>query len=121
MTASIVPSAAQRANAARQLERAAEWRTVRIDGVRYVILASATSGHTYTVRADAAGCSCPWYAKTERPCSHMVAVKLAAPTVTISPYARYGDLFPSCAATGCQDDPEPRSRYCHRHVLVDAF
>lgn len=30
-------------------------------------------------------------------------------------------LWPSCAAAGCSDEPEPRERYCHRHVLVDAF
>lgn len=33
----------------------------------------------------------------------------------------YQRLYPVCRATGCQDDPEPREAYCHRHVLVDAF
>src|SRR5437764_685984 len=35
--------------------------------------------------------------------------------------ATYGMLYPTCRVAGCLDDPETRSRYCYRHVLVDAF
>jgi hypothetical protein len=40
----------------------------------------------------------------------------AAPILTT-----YERLYPACGEQGCQDDPEPRSRYCYRHALVDAF
>jgi hypothetical protein len=33
----------------------------------------------------------------------------------------YERLYPSCGEPGCGDDPEPRSLYCYRHALVDAF
>jgi len=33
----------------------------------------------------------------------------------------YEALYPSCRVKGCQNDPEPRSKDCYRHQLVDAF
>jgi hypothetical protein len=70
------PTPSQWASAATHLERRADWRTIRIDGTRYVVLPSGNSGRTYILRADAAGCQCPWYARTGTRCSHMLAVEL---------------------------------------------
>jgi predicted nucleic acid-binding Zn finger protein len=75
---SAAPTTSRCASAACHLERRADWRTVRIDGTRYVVLTSGNSGRTYILRADAAGCSCPWYQRTGRRCSHMLALELAA-------------------------------------------
>ena len=72
------PTPSQWASAATHLERLADWRTIRIDGTRYVVLTSGNSGRTYWVRADAAGCGCRWYQETGRRCSHMLALELAA-------------------------------------------
>jgi hypothetical protein len=49
------------------------------------------------------------------------AAYLVEADAPVAARASYADLFPSCRAQGCQDDPEPRERYCGRHVLVDAF
>jgi hypothetical protein len=40
-----------------------------------------------------------------------------AEAITPSAYVK---LYPTCRASGCADDPEPREPYCYRHVLVDA-
>ena len=72
------PTASQWASAATHLERRAGWRTVRIDGTRYVVLTSGNSGRTYWVRAGARGCGCRWYQETGRRCSHMLALEFAA-------------------------------------------
>lgn len=72
------PTASQWASAASHLERRTEWVWFRVNGARYVAVPSGTSGRTYWVRADAAGCSCMWYATTYRQCAHMLAVELAA-------------------------------------------
>src|SRR3954470_645037 len=69
--APVAASASQWASAATHLELRDEWRTVRIDGVRYVVLVSGRSGRVYHVRADAGGCRCRWYEKTRTMCSHM--------------------------------------------------
>jgi len=69
-------TASQQASAQLHLERASEWRTVRINGVRYVVLPSGRSGHVYHVRADGRGCSCRFYATTQRTCAHMHALRL---------------------------------------------
>src|SRR5215207_3565831 len=76
--APAAPTASQWASAATHLERQADWRTIRIDAVRYVVLQSGNSGRTYILRADAAGCQCVWYQRTGQRCSHMLAVELAA-------------------------------------------
>lgn len=72
------PTASQFAAAHMHLDRRSEWRGVRIAGERYVILPSGRTDHVYTVRADAAGCSCPWSLRTGTECSHRLAVYLAA-------------------------------------------
>ena len=72
------PSPSQWASAHMHLDRRDEWRGVRIEGTRYVILPSGRTDHVYTVRADARGCSCPWSLRTGTDCSHRLAVYLAA-------------------------------------------
>jgi hypothetical protein len=107
------PTASQFASATAHLERRADWRTYRVDAVRYVALQSASSGTTYSVRADAAGCSCLWYERTGRTCSHMYAVELAALEdelweaqidAALGPpapkRASYADLFEACRDCG---------------------
>jgi hypothetical protein len=115
---SIAPTASQQASAALHLERQADWRAVRIDGTRYVILPSGRSGHVYTVRADAAGCSCPWYVRTGQRCSHMLALELSEPRPAPAPTpkrSRYEDLFPACAG-GCGELVERKGERCYRCV-----
>lgn len=77
-TTIATPSPAQWASAACHFEQRADWRVVRIEGDRYVVLTSATSGAVHYVRADAKGCDCRWYQRTGRQCSHGLAVELAA-------------------------------------------
>ena len=72
------PTASQWASAATHLEQRASWRTIRIDGTRYVVLTSGNSGRVYIVRADARGCGCRWSQRAATPCSHRLAVELAA-------------------------------------------
>lgn len=131
------PTPSQYAAAAMHLDNRDEWRYVRIAGQRYVALASGTSNHLYLVRADARGCACAWYQKTGQPCSHMLAVELAAledelresaeavPAVPAAPApkgrASYEDVFGVCDERFCDADREPGERFCARHALVDAF
>jgi len=77
-SAAAAPSPSQCASAAMHLERRDDWRVVRIEGVRYVVVPSGRSGRVYLVRADAGGCACPWYTRTGRQCSHMLALELVA-------------------------------------------
>src|SRR5215211_6489217 len=70
--APVAASASQWASASVHLELRNDpldgWRTVRIEGVRYVRMVSGTSGKVYLVRADARGCECRWYDKTAGLC-----------------------------------------------------
>lgn len=127
----------QWASAAMHLERRSEWRTVRISGTRYVSLLSGRSNHVYLVRADAAGCGCPWSQRMSSPCSHRIAVELAAledelredwlASAPARYLKRYEDLVPAeCDDRFCTDDALPREagdegRYCARHQLVSVF
>src|SRR4051794_17774364 len=47
-----------------------------------------------------------------------LAEQIEQRAATLTTYER---LYPTCGQAGCQDDPEPRSSYCYRHQLVDAF
>ena len=85
-TAMIQPTASQLASAEAHLSRRELWRTVRINGTRYVVMASSTSGRTYTVRADARGCSCRWYEVHQTACSHMISVANAASIDALDEY-----------------------------------
>jgi len=113
---SIAPTASQQASAALHLERRADWRTVRIDGTRYVVLPSGRSTHVYQVRGDAAGCSCPWYLRTGRRCSHMLALELAEAQPVPASKARpsYDALYPACRTAGCNDVADSKDGYCDR-------
>jgi hypothetical protein len=107
----------QYASAAIHLERRAEWRTVRIDGERYVSLTSGQSNRVYLARADAAGCSCIWNQQTGTTCSHMLAICLAALEDELretmpAPRTTYADLFPPCRA--CGDLTDAADRLCDR-------
>ncbi len=118
MTTTIVPppTPSQRASAALHLERRADWRTVRIDGTRYVVLPSGRSAHVYTVRGDAAGCSCPWYQRTGQRCSHMLALELAGTQPAPAPRTaleRLHAIFLPCKG-GCGDLAETRDGFCDR-------
>jgi len=124
---SIAPTPSQWASASLHLERRYDWRIVRIDGERYVVLASATSGHVYAVRADAAGCGCPWYTRMGRQCAHMLALELAAtedelaeqPAPSPKKRASYADLFAACAA-GCGELVERKGEACYRCASGEA-
>ena len=119
------PTASQLASATAHLERRADWRYYRVDGVRYVALQSASSGKAYSVRADARGCSCVFYELTGRTCSHCYAVELAAledelyeapiPSAALGPpptRSRYEDLFKKCL--DCGDLVDGRGSRCDR-------
>lgn len=77
-TTVYTPTASQQASAALHLSLRDEWRVVRVDGERYIVLTSGKSGHVYHVRADGRGCSCPWSQRTGSPCSHRLAIIAAA-------------------------------------------
>jgi hypothetical protein len=95
------PTPSQWASAAMHLDRQSEWVTFRVNGERYVALPSGCSGKTYWVRADAAGCSCPFYASTGRQCSHMLTVELDAMEQELAEAPLMADLFTRCARVGC--------------------
>ncbi len=119
------PSPSQWASAARHLDRAAEWRTYRVDGVRYIAVPSGCSGKVYAVRADAAGCSCDWYRKTWNQCSHMLAIYLMVTESELSapqPRPAIGDIMPAeCWERGCTKDVVKGEGACADHALCDAF
>jgi hypothetical protein len=66
---------------------------------------------------------CPDYRQGGYICKHVRAYVLweQRQQPASKPKASYSDFFPSCRAAGCDNDPEPRERYCHKHVLVDGF
>lgn len=133
------PTASQFASAITHLERRDEWRTVRIDGTRYISLVSGRSNRVYLARADAAGCSCVWSQTMSSPCSHRIAIELAAledelregyvvgSATVAKAFKTYAELMPAeCDDRFCTDDALPREpgdegRYCKRHQLVSAF
>lgn len=96
------PTASQYASAATHLERRGDWRTIRIDGTRYVVMASGNSGRTYILRADGAGCQCIWYQQTGTTCSHMLAVYLAATMDELAeePVTGARDIYTHCVDCG---------------------
>jgi hypothetical protein len=97
------PTPSQWASAATHLEGREDWRSVRIEGVRYVVLTSGRSGRVYHVRADAAGCRCKWYEKTASQCSHMLAVELAALADELAERPA-APIFERCRACGSLTD-----------------
>lgn len=110
------PTASQYASAASHLDRSSDWRHFWIDDTRYVSLTSGCSGKRYTVRADARGCSCLWSQKTGAPCSHRVALELAALEADLVEQPR-----PSCWTAGCDLEPEMGEGGCSQHMNVSAF
>lgn len=120
-TRAYTPTASQWASAATHLEQRSEWRTVRIDGVRYIVLVSGNSGRVYMVRADGRGCGCLHSQRAATPCSHRIAVDLAAledelresaATSTVVPLMTNRELYPGCAA-GCGELVERRGERCY--------
>lgn len=123
----ITATASQYASAAMHLEMRGDWRTIRIDNVRYVVLVSGTSGRVYWVRADAGArsCRCIWSENSTTPCSHRLAVDLAATedelreglasldATAFADYltATYAPLFSRCAG-GCGDSVEVTGERC---------
>jgi len=115
MAQQFTATAAQMASALMHLEMRSEWRTVRIGDVRYVVLVSGNSGRVYYVRADGRGCDCVWSQRAATPCSHRVAVELAAIedelreeyVVGSASLKAMRDLFPGCAG-GCGQIVEAR-------------
>jgi hypothetical protein len=111
------PTPSQEASAAMHLDRAAEWRTIRVDGTRYVVLPSGNSGRTYWVRATADGCSCLYYERTGRTCSHMLAVERSAMLEELAENlgirtvrGRFEDLYPQCRT--CSDSVDRAGERC---------
>ena len=72
-------------------------------------------------RCNAVRCSCPDYEEGGYICKHVRAIVMADAQNVAKPAWRYEDLVPTCQASGCDNDPEPKEPYCWRHVLVDAF
>ena len=102
------PTPSQWANAARHMELRDDpqigWRTIHIDDVRYVVMTSAVSGRVHWARADALGCDCLWSQRAATPCSHRLALELAATLVELAESTpiieRLRALYPPCAG-GC--------------------
>lgn len=133
------PTASQFASATVHMERRDEWRTVRIDGVRYVSMVSGRSNRVYLVRADAGGCSCSHYRTTWRTCAHMLAVELAATldelieqaaaiedalaeaASTLLSRKTIEQIWATCWTDGCDEDPIAHSGGCHKHANSEAY
>lgn len=106
-------TASQFASAITHLERRSEWRTVRIDNVRYISLVSGRSNRVYLARADADGCSCIWSQTMSSPCSHRIAIDLDALEQELAEAPIMADLFTRCARVGCTE-------LCEGTTLCDA-
>jgi len=136
MTApTVYPTASQFASASTHLETPISY--VRVDGIRYAVVTSGTSGRVYQVWADASACAehCIWWTRTKMQCSHMLAVELAALEDELfqssveeilgpapKPRPSYAAVFGVCNARGCDmDRVRGGEQYCDRHLLVDAF
>lgn len=84
---------------------------------------------------DGTDCTCEDHAGRGFHCAHMRAARLyrmerqaqqiadakCAARGLRTYHQKYAALYPQCAVDGCDNDPEPREKYCHKHVLVDAF
>lgn len=121
-------TASQLASARCHLERRPAWRTVRINGTRYVSMVSGRSNRVYLVRADSAGCSCAHYTTTWRTCAHMLAVELAAMEEELAEIAveqpapkTIESIWAICWTKGCDEDPIAHSGGCHKHANSEAF
>ena len=101
----------QWALAGMHLDRRSEWTFFRVNGERYVALPSGNSGKTYWVRADGAGCSCPFYSARLEQCSHMLSVYLDATMDDLAEapasLKSLRDTMPGCAG-GCGNLVEAR-------------
>lgn len=72
-------------------------------------------------RVSAVVCECPDYQQSHNICKHIRALCLADAQRITKPTPKIEDLWDTCKEKGCQDDPEPKSKWCWRHCLVDAF
>lgn len=76
-------------------------------------------------RVNAVVCECEDYQRFHNICKHIRAIVLLeqrpTPTRIRVYHQKYSALFPECAVDGCDLDPEPHEKYCHKHVLVDAY
>lgn len=77
-SAIVAATPSQWAAATMHLENRDQWVTIRIEGVRFVIVTSGTSGRVYGLPVDASSCPCKWNTETRTQCSHMLALELAA-------------------------------------------
>ena len=121
---------ASEARARMLLENAANWSrgtaiTAAGETVGVVLFASGSRpGIVYLTRCDGLGCDCPGSVRY-LDCCHMRACRMEAEqargAAARKPRVGLSDIWPTCQAKGCDSDPEPRSAYCYRHQLVDAF
>lgn len=66
-------------------------------------------------------CECPDYRRSFNVCKHVrAAILLDEQERAKQPRRGYTELFPTCFANGCDDDPEPGESFCWRHVKVEA-
>jgi len=72
-------------------------------------------------RVNAVWCECPDYAEWGNICKHIRCIVFLDAQRTTPLPKRYEDVVPTCQEPGCDNDPEPRERYCWKHWLVDAF
>lgn len=140
MATATVPSATVLAKKAELVQQADQWRTVRDakTGQRVIVMPNCDGSRVYYVQPDGKACSCKAgqhgiicahrLAAIERANHDALEAWLSAPVepkpadrASPKPLKRYEDICPPCAQIGCQDSPEPRERYCWRHLTVDAF
>lgn len=140
-----VPTPSQLASAQLHLSRRDQWRYARNTrtGKAFIVMPSSDGKRVYYVGRDGRGCTCEG-ARRYPICSHQLAAREAAhhdalaawlddqpasdepapapvqaqPAGHTAPLKRYEDLFPTCAQPGCDDDPEPGTRHCWRHLPV---
>jgi hypothetical protein len=114
------PTTAQWANATLHLERRADWRFIRIDGVRYVSLVSNASPRVHIVRADGRACDCLWYQRTGKTCSHRIAVITALLEEQAAHYLEdlASEAEIDCHLAGVRSDHDARAEAARQYARV---
>lgn len=122
----VPPDAKRDAEAARLAEQAHTWPVYTLKkphgafpkGASFFGIPSSDGGR-YLVNSVV--CECPDYRRRSVICKHIRAVLLLDKQNQTPVKKGYAELYPTCDASGCTDDPEPKESYCWRHTLVDAF
>lgn len=121
----VQPDQKRDAAAAELVKTAHTWPVVTLKkaygafpkGTGFFGVPSSDGGHYL---ANTVVCNCPDYRRGHI-CKHLRAcILLEAQETAKQPRRGYVELYPSCFASGCDDDPEAGESFCWRHVKVGA-